>query len=75
MHKEGEVIYELEGQYEKTVRGTGRKYKVWSFITWSPIMEDLEKCKHETKGKWLIVETPSGKYRYNLESRHEVTYK
>jgi hypothetical protein len=74
MHKEGTIVYEMEAQYTKVSRTTDKEYKVWKFISMSPIMEDLEKCTFKIKGKWLIVERADQKYRYNLETKHTVTY-
>jgi hypothetical protein len=75
MFKEGTIVYEMESQYIKTNRTSGKEYKVWVFTARTSITEDLEKVNSKRKGKWLIVETPDGLVRYNMESGHKVTYK
>lgn len=59
--------YECHVQFEHTVKMTGKKYKKWSFIGYSPIPEFDQIKEWEQKGDWVIVTLNTGKKeRYNV---------
>lgn len=59
---------QLEIQFTKTNRRTGKEYKKWEWIGWTTL-PDFSNIEHTRKGKWVIVRGFDGKLeRYDVEN-------
>lgn len=56
-------------EYTRTNKRTGKQYKTWSFTGWGLLPDEqiLKNHKNYRKGKYLIVEYPGGRNKYDIE--------
>jgi hypothetical protein len=57
---------QMDFQYIRTNRKTGKEYKTWEFCGWYTL-PDLTKVEHVIKGKYAILKGSDGLERYDLE--------